>query len=65
LGLSRRPGLGGSFFAGILAAVVANPCTAPFMASAVGYALTQPAALALAVIPALGFGLALPFLALT
>ncbi|MGE0848956.1 MAG: protein-disulfide reductase DsbD family protein [Hyphomicrobiaceae bacterium] len=65
LGLSRRPGLGGSFFAGILAAVVATPCTAPFMASAVGYALTQPAALALAVILALGFGLALPFLALT
>jgi thiol:disulfide interchange protein/DsbC/DsbD-like thiol-disulfide interchange protein len=65
LGLSRRPGLAGSFFAGVLAAVVATPCTAPFMASAVGFALTQPVMLALAVIMALGLGLALPFLVLT
>jgi thiol:disulfide interchange protein/DsbC/DsbD-like thiol-disulfide interchange protein len=64
-GLARRSGLAGSFFAGVLAAVVATPCTAPFMATAVGFALTQPAAAALAVILALGLGLALPFLALT
>jgi thiol:disulfide interchange protein DsbD len=64
-GLTRRPGLAGSFFAGVLAAVVATPCTAPFMASAVGFALTQPAGVALAVILALGLGLALPFLVLT
>lgn len=64
-GLTRRSGLAGSFFAGVLAAVVATPCSAPFMAAAVGFALTQPAALALTVIVALGVGLALPFLALT
>ena len=64
-GLARRSGLAGSFFTGVLAAVVATPCTAPFMGTAVGFALTQPAALALAVILALGLGLALPFLALT
>jgi len=52
----------GSFFTGILAAMVATPCTAPFMASAVGAALTLPAWAALLVFLALGFGLALPFL---
>jgi thiol:disulfide interchange protein/DsbC/DsbD-like thiol-disulfide interchange protein len=64
-GAMRRPGLGGSFATGVLAAVVATPCTAPFMATAVGFALTQPAAVALAVMLALGLGLALPFLVLT
>jgi thiol:disulfide interchange protein DsbD len=59
------PGLAGSFSAGVLAAVVATPCTAPFMATAVGFALTQPAAVSLVVFLALGLGLALPFLALT
>jgi len=60
-----RPGFTGSFFAGVLATVVATPCTAPFMATAVGYALTQPAPAALIVFEALGLGLALPFLALS
>jgi thiol:disulfide interchange protein/DsbC/DsbD-like thiol-disulfide interchange protein len=64
-GLARRSGLGGSFFTGVLAAVVATPCTAPFMGTAVGFALTQPAPVALTVMLALGLGLALPFLALT
>ena len=41
-GLTRRSGLAGSFFTGALAAVVATPCTAPFMGTAVGFALTQP-----------------------
>jgi thiol:disulfide interchange protein/DsbC/DsbD-like thiol-disulfide interchange protein len=63
--LTRHPGLAGSFSTGVLAAVVATPCTAPFMATAVGFALTQPAAVALTIILALGLGLALPFLALT
>jgi thiol:disulfide interchange protein len=63
--LTRHPGLAGSFATGVLAAVVATPCTAPFMATAVGFALTQPAVVALTVILALGLGLALPFLALT
>jgi thiol:disulfide interchange protein DsbD len=64
-GWTRRSGLSGSFFTGTLAAVVATPCTAPFMATALGFAFTQPPAIALAVMLALGFGLALPYLALT
>ncbi|MDP3858636.1 MAG: protein-disulfide reductase DsbD family protein [Stagnimonas sp.] len=60
--LADRPGLAGSFFTGVLAVVVASPCTAPFMGSALGYAVTQPLAVALAVFAALGLGLALPFL---
>lgn len=40
-GLTRRAGLEGSFFTGVLATVVATPCTAPFMGAAVGYGLTQ------------------------
>lgn len=63
--LPGRSGYAGSFFTGALAAVVATPCTAPFMATAVGYALTQPAPVALAVFEALGLGLALPYLALS
>ena len=64
-GLTRRAGLEGSFFTGVLATVVATPCTAPFMGSAVGFALTQSTAAGLAVFASLGLGLALPFLALT
>lgn len=58
-------GARGSFFAGALAALVATPCTAPFMGVALGFALTQPWPVALAVFLALGLGLALPYLALT
>jgi thiol:disulfide interchange protein DsbD len=64
-GLARRHGLTGSLFSGALAAVVATPCTAPFMATALGFAFTQPSAIALSVMLALGLGLALPYLALT
>jgi thiol:disulfide interchange protein len=62
--LAARQGLAGSFFTGVLAVVVASPCTAPFMGTALGYAITQPAVLALTVFAALGLGLALPFLLL-
>ena len=54
----------GAFATGLLAAVVATPCTGPFMAAAIGAALLLPAATALAVFAALGLGLALPFLLL-
>ena len=54
----------GSFFAGVLATVVATPCTAPFMGASIGFALTQPFVVGLAVFLALGLGLALPFLIL-
>jgi thiol:disulfide interchange protein DsbD len=52
----------GSFFTGVLAAVVATPCTAPLMAPAIGYALTQPPLVVIAVFEGLALGLAAPFL---
>ena len=51
-----------SFLTGVLAVIVATPCTAPFMASAVGLALASSAAVTLAIFLALGAGFALPFL---
>jgi len=64
-GLAGREGAGGAFFTGVLAVVVAAPCTAPFMAAALGFAFTQPAAIALSVFAALGLGLAAPYLLLS
>lgn len=64
-GLAGREGLSGSFFTGVLATVVAAPCTAPFMGAAVGYALLQSPWTGLAVFAALGVGMALPFVLLT
>lgn len=52
----------GSFFTGVLATVVATPCTAPFMGAAMGFALTQPAFVSILVFVFLGLGMALPFL---
>ncbi len=52
----------GSFATGVLATAVATPCTAPFMASAVGAALTLPAWQSMLIFEALALGLALPFL---
>lgn len=54
-----------SFFTGVLTTLVATPCTAPYMAFAVGAALTQPTFVALCIFAALGFGLALPYLLLS
>ena len=64
-GMAAAPGTRGSFFTGVLAVVVASPCTAPFMGSALGYALTQPAFEALAVFAALGMGMAAPMVAIS
>ena len=64
-GLARKDGLAGSFFTGVLATVVATPCTAPFMGAAVGYAFSQPPVQATAVLMALGLGFALPVLLLS
>jgi thiol:disulfide interchange protein DsbD len=63
--LASRSGYSGSFFTGVLATVVATPCTAPFMGAAIGFALTQPAVSLLSVFFSLGLGLALPFLLLS
>jgi thiol:disulfide interchange protein DsbD len=63
--LTEREGDAGSFFTGVLAVVVASPCTAPFMGSALGYALTQPIAITLLVFAALGAGMAFPMVLLS
>ncbi len=63
--LADKPGYAGSFFTGVLATIVATPCTAPFMAAALGYALAQPALQLILIFLSLGLGLALPYLLLT
>lgn len=63
--LADKPGYAGSFFTGVLATVVATPCTAPFMGAALGFALGQPAPALFAVFLSLGLGLALPYLLLS
>jgi thiol:disulfide interchange protein DsbD len=62
---AAKQGYSGSFFTGVLAVVVATPCTAPFMGAALGYALAQNAAVTFAVFTALALGLAVPYVALT
>lgn len=63
--LANRPGYSGSFFTGVLASIVATPCTAPFMGAALGFALGQAPLIQIAVLQSLGFGLALPYLLLS
>lgn len=63
-GLASRSGYTGSFYTGVLAALVAAPCTAPFMGAAIGYALTRDAISALLIFTALGLGMALPYVLL-
>lgn len=58
-------GLAGSFVSGITATIVATPCTAPFMGSALGFALTQPVWVSLTVFFFLGLGMAAPFFLLS
>lgn len=63
--LTEKDGAAGSFFTGVLAVVVASPCTAPFMGSALGYALTQPLHITLIIFAFLGLGMALPMVLLS
>lgn len=63
--LTQKPGATGTFFTGVLATLVATPCTAPFMGSAIGFALLQPPAVGLLIFATMGFGMALPILAIT
>ena len=51
-----------SFATGILAVIVASPCTAPFMGAAIGYALIQPSSITLPIFLSLGLGFAFPYL---
>jgi thiol:disulfide interchange protein len=64
-GLTQGDGYRASFFTGVLTTLVATPCTAPFMAAAVGAALTQSTGAALGIFAALGLGLAAPYLLLS
>ena len=75
LGLTRLGGAGearrmaggslpGAFGSGCLAVLVATPCTAPFMGSALGFTLSQPAVQAMAVFTAIGIGMGIPYLLL-
>jgi len=59
-----RRGLAGAFWNGALATLVATPCSAPFMGSALGYALAQPAGVTLLVFAALGLGMSAPYVLL-
>jgi thiol:disulfide interchange protein DsbD len=62
---ASREGVLGSFLTGVLAVAVATPCTAPFMAPAVGFALTQAVPVVLTIFTVLGFGLGAPFLCIS
>ena len=53
-----------AFASGVLAVIVASPCTAPFMGAALGYAISQSIAVTLAVFIALGIGMAVPYVLL-
>jgi thiol:disulfide interchange protein DsbD len=64
-GLAQKQGYAGSFFTGVLATVVATPCTAPLMGAAIGFALAQPAGVTFAVFTALALGLAAPYVLLS
>ncbi len=63
--VSGKSSYTGSFISGVLATVVATPCTAPFMGSALGFALSQPAFVSIVVFTFLGLGMATPYLVLT
>jgi thiol:disulfide interchange protein DsbD len=63
--LASKEGYAGSFFTGVLAVVVATPCTAPLMGTAIGYALTQQAPQIFTIFTFLALGLAAPYLLLT
>jgi len=55
----------GSFFSGVLATLVATPCTGPFMAPVVGWALSQSGGVILTILTALGVGMSLPYVLLS
>ncbi len=63
--LAEKQGYAGSFFTGVLATVVATPCTAPLMGAAIGFALAQTAGITFAVFTALALGLAAPYVMLS
>lgn len=63
-GASYREGISGHFFSGLFATLMATPCSAPFLGTAIGFALSQEALQVFAVFTAIGVGMALPYLTL-
>ena len=63
--LTRKQGFGGSFFSGVLATVVATPCSAPFLGVAIGLAFTLSSPLFLLAFTAMALGLAFPYVLLS
>ena len=64
-GLAGREGAPGAFFNGVLATLLATPCTAPFLGAALGFAFTQSAPIIIAIFLAVGAGLAVPYVLLS
>jgi suppressor for copper-sensitivity B len=62
---ARREGLVDAFFKGVLATVLATPCSGPFLGSTLTWTLKQPPSTVLAIFTSLGFGMALPYVLLT
>ncbi|MEO6871980.1 MAG: protein-disulfide reductase DsbD domain-containing protein, partial [Chthoniobacterales bacterium] len=65
LGWSAREGYAGSFFQGVFATVLATPCTAPFLGSALGFAFAASAGIILLMFAAIAAGMSAPYLLLT
>ncbi|HXO40162.1 MAG TPA: thioredoxin family protein, partial [Thermoanaerobaculia bacterium] len=63
-GTAAREGLAGHFFSGLFATLMATPCSAPFLGTAIGFGLAQPPPVVFAIFLAAGTGLALPYLVL-
>ena len=63
--LAGREGASGAFFNGVLATVLATPCTAPFLAPALGFAFAQPPAIIVLMFVAVALGLAAPYVVLS
>jgi thiol:disulfide interchange protein DsbD len=61
---AHKEGLIGSFFKGMLATVLATPCSGPFLGATIAYALSQPVPIIFAIYLAMGFGMAFPYVAL-
>lgn len=63
--LANRGGFSGSFWSGVLATILASPCTAPFMGPALAFAMLQPPTVGMGIFLTLGFGMAVPYIILS
>ena len=63
--LTSKHGASGAFFNGVLATVLATPCTAPFLGAALGFAFAQPALIIVLMFLTIGAGLAFPYVLLS